>query len=123
MSASHDHPPSPDILTFIYNGHPLRVTRLDGVFWYGSSGLARALGWVDSASIARCLGDAERLRLVRHKGRRLMLIDHPTMLEVAAHVGAPSAEPFLIWIAQVLRSHFGAEADALPARQGRAPLA
>ncbi len=106
---------SRDILSFVYGGNPLRVTRLCGGFWYGSSGLARALGWVDSASIVRCLGGDDRLRIVTCKGRRLMLVDHATLLDVAALAKPSRAVPFLRWLDQVLRARFGAEAPAIPA--------
>lgn len=106
---------SRDILSFVYGGNPLRVTRLCGGFWYGSSGLARALGWVDSASIARCLGGDDRLRIVTCKGRRLMLVDHATLLDVAALAKPARAVPFLRWLDQVLRARFGADAPAIPA--------
>lgn len=105
---------SPAFLDLRYNRRPLRITRLAGGIWYGSSGVARALGWRDSGDITRYMSGIGQMRVVPHKGRALMVIDHPTMLEAAGRARPEYAARFLHWLGQILRRHFGDQAPALP---------
>lgn len=106
---------SPDFLDLRYNRRPLRITRLAGGIWYGSSGVARALGWRDSGDITRYMSGIGQMRVVPHKGRQLMVIDHPTLLEAVERAKPQHAAPFLRWLGQILRSHFTDHAHTLPA--------
>lgn len=106
---------SPTFLNLRYEGHPLRITRMAGGYWYGSSGLARALGWIDSGSITRHLCGPDQVRVVPHKGRSLMVIDHATMMVMVERAKPHLAQRFLRWLGSALRSNYGEQAPALPA--------
>ncbi len=106
---------SPTFLNLRYEGHPLRITRMAGGYWYGSSGLARALGWIDSGSITRHLCGADQVRVVPNKGRSLMVIDHATMMVMVERAKPHLAQRFLRWLGSALRSNYGEQAPALPA--------
>lgn len=106
---------APTFLSLRYEGHPLRITRMAGGYWYGSSGLARALGWIDSGSITRHLCGADQVRVVPNKGRSLMVIDHATMMVMVERAKPHLAQRFLRWLGSALRSNYGEQAPALPA--------
>jgi hypothetical protein len=105
---------SPDFISLPYDNHPLRITRLAGGFWYGSSGVARALGWTDSAYVTKHLTGAAQVRVVPHKGRTLMVIDHDALLQVMEFAKPHLAARLTRWLGNVLRSNFGSDAPALP---------
>ncbi|SFB46111.1 BRO-N domain-containing protein [Azotobacter beijerinckii] len=108
-------PAVPEFIALRYNGHPLRVTRMAGGFWYGSHGLARALGYLTNAKINFGLRGEAQLRVVPHRGKTLAVINHVAMLEVVGRAPAQVAQPFMRWLSVVLPGRFGDAAPTLPA--------